>query len=282
MSKSHLVRTMRRTDFAQCVALTDLMNWGLVDEDFNFMVNLEAEGCFVAARENDILGLVTSVSFGKLGWIGNVIVSPKERKKGVGVALVSKAIEYLKNRGVETIGLYAYKNVVPFYKNLGFSPSSEYSWMICENSCWSGPEYSPLRKTDFPAIVEFDEACFGGTRMRLLKAIYESPYGLCCNLLEGTSSKAYLMAVKSDVSAEIGPWLCRKGYEEEAFQLLKSMGRELHGLETHIGLPTARHDLIGFVTDLGFRENFRVVRMYHGPHPQDKECILAMESLERG
>jgi hypothetical protein len=90
------------------------------------------------------------------------------------------------------------------------------------------------------------------------------------------------MAVKSDVSAEIGPWLCRKGYEEDAFQLFKSMGRELHGLETHIGLPTARHDLIGFVTDLGFRENFRVVRMYHGPYPQDKECILAMESLERG
>ena len=282
MSGSYTVRTIRRTDFAQCVALTDLMDWGLADEDFTFMVRLEAEGCFVAARGTNILGLVTSVSFGNLGWIGNVIVSPRERKKGVGAALVTRAVEYLKNRGVETIGLYAYKNVVPFYKNLGFSLSIEYSWMKCEYSNWGGAGYSHLRKTDFPAIVEFDEACFGGTRTRLLKAIYESPSSLCCSFLEEKCARAYLMAVKSQTSAEIGPWLCKKGYEEEAFQLFKSIGKELHGLETHIGLPTSRHDLISFVTDLGFKENFHVVRMYHGPHPQDKECVLAMESLERG
>jgi GNAT superfamily N-acetyltransferase len=276
------IRSIRQDDFRQAVALTDLINWGFNAEDFSFMTKIEPEGCFVAMKNTDVIGLITSVSLGHMGWIGNVIVATKERKKGIGAALVKKALNHLHHRGVKTVGLYAYRKVVPFYENFGFKSSRDYSWLVCRKSSWNGKTMPKLVSRDLPAILEFDEQCFGAPRKRLLETIYEFPYSVCVAAFREGRPTAYLMAVKSSFSAEIGPWVCECGYEEEGFRLFKSLGNELAGLETHVGVPSDKPELVGFLSSLGFAEDFPVVRMYCGPTPVDTDCVLAMESLERG
>ena len=57
------------------------------------------------------MGIATCISFGKVGWFGNLIVKEEIRHKGAGSLLVKHAIDYLQGKGVETIGLYAYPNL---------------------------------------------------------------------------------------------------------------------------------------------------------------------------
>jgi predicted N-acetyltransferase YhbS len=282
MNQSYGVRLLEQADYDQCITLTDQVNWGFDRQDFKFMTDLEKEGCFVAADGNKIIGLLTSASFGWLGWVGNVIVDPERRREGIGAALVKKALNYLGTRSVKTVGLYAYTNVVPFYETLGFKRDKPYSYMICDKADWKGGVYTPLQLRDLPEVVELDEDCFGTSRKRLLEAIYELPQSLCTISTDETGFDSYLMARRWNSSAEIGPWVSQQGHEEKAFQLLRSMGPMLHGVEAHIGVPADREDLVSFLSNLGFKEDFPLVRMYKGGFPEDGQCALAVESLERG
>jgi GNAT superfamily N-acetyltransferase len=273
---------MEARDVPRSVALTDLMNWGFEEEDFFFMMELEPRGCFVALKDDEVIGVVTSISFGSVGWIGNVIVSPEERRRGAGATLVSEALNHLKAEGVTAIGLYAYRNVIPFYESLGFKADRDFSWLMCGNVSWIGESMPELDSRDLEVVMEFDEQCFGASRKRLLETIYNSPQGICGAILDDGKPISYLMATKSSTSAEIGPWICMPGREEEGFHLFRSFGKALHGLEAHVGVPSDRSDVINFLSSLGFAEDFPVVRMFHGPVPPDRNCALAMESLERG
>lgn len=262
MSQSYSIRLIKKTDFSQAVTLTNLMNWGFDVEDFSYMLKIEEKGCFVAVRDNNVIGLITSISFRHMGWIGNIIVEPNERMKGIGAALVTEALNYLKARGVKTVGLYAYKKVVPFYEKFGFRFNRDYSWLVCRNARWTDGSFPRLSHINLPAVLEFDEKCFGASRKRLIETIYKSPQAVCGAVMRGNKPVTYLMAVKSSGSVEIGPWVCEPDEDDEGFNLFKSLGNELHGLETHVGVPSDRAELLSFLLKLGFTQDFPVVRMY--------------------
>ena len=117
---------MTREDYRFAVELTDSMNWNMVESDFEFMMELEKDGCFVAYDDSDRVGISTTITYGKIGWIGNVIVSEKRRKKGFGSLLVEHCLQYLMNQGAESIGLYAYTNRIRFYEKLGFKRNLDF------------------------------------------------------------------------------------------------------------------------------------------------------------
>jgi GNAT superfamily N-acetyltransferase len=282
MSQSYSIRLMEEKDTPRSVILTDLMRWGFDMDDFTFMLKLEPGGCFVAVKDDQVIGLIISISFGSVGWVGNIIVSPQDRMKGIGAALVSEALKHLRVEGVTAVGLYAYKNVVPFYESLGFRTDRDFSWMVCREVSWTGESMPTMDNGDFQAVLGLDELCFGASRKRLLEAIFGSPKGVCRVSLGEGKLVAYLMAVRASESVEIGPWVCERGNEKEGFRLFRSLGDQLRGLEAHVGVPSDRTDVIDFLSDLGFIEDFPVVRMFYGAIPSARDCVLAMESLERG
>jgi predicted N-acetyltransferase YhbS len=280
---AYSIRRMEKKDMAQSVALTDLMDWGLTEEDFAFNIGLEPGGCFVAVSEGErVVGVITSVAYGKVGWVGNVIVHPRRRDSGIGAALVSHALDHLTMRGVVTTGLYGYRNVVHFYERLGFRVSRPFSWMSCKTVSWMGEAAPSAEPTDIQAIVELDERCFGAPRQRLLRSLLASPFAVTRVALDQGKLISYVAATKFEETVEIGPWASVKGREQEGLQLFRSLGEELRGLEAHVGVPSDRPDLTRFLSDIGFAEEFPVNRMYHGQPLPDNRCTLAMESLERG
>lgn len=79
-------------------------------------MKLESEECLVLFEGLERVDIASTVSYGKIDWFGNLIVSENWRGKGAGSLLVRNSIKYLKNQNVETIGLYAYVERVPFYR----------------------------------------------------------------------------------------------------------------------------------------------------------------------
>ena len=90
--------------------------------EFEFLLSEFPQGCFAARGESgETAGFVTSLCHERSGWIGNLIVTPAYRGKGIGAALFRKALETLLDSGVETIWLTASKSGLPLYQKFGFT-----------------------------------------------------------------------------------------------------------------------------------------------------------------
>jgi ribosomal protein S18 acetylase RimI-like enzyme len=275
-------KKMKMDDFPFAVHLANKMNWNMTKEDFEFMLKLEPQGCLVLLHNQERLGIVTSVSFGKLGWFGNMIIKEEFRGNGAGSVLVDHAMDYLKNKGVETIGIYAYPHLVKFYRRFGFE--CDIDFLVLKGKATISSTHEMLReanKKDVPAITNFDSQCFGANRKKLLELIILNKYNLCYISTENSEIAGYVATKVYNKTVEVGPLVCRADREEEAEMLLKTMLSRLNGLEVFMYIPKKEASLLNILHKAGLKEDFRVVRMFSGPAVV-KNCIYAAESLERG
>jgi len=66
--------------------------------------------CFVAEKGNEIIGVILSGHDGRRGLIYHLAVKVSERERGVGNALIERAIEALKNEGITKVYIIVFKN----------------------------------------------------------------------------------------------------------------------------------------------------------------------------
>lgn len=89
--------------------------------DFAYYVPVAGDGFVVASKDGRVLGYVVAMANGREGWIQSIAVEPGSRRKGLGEALMSRALEHL--RGVELVSLLvSSRNVgaIRLYRKLGF------------------------------------------------------------------------------------------------------------------------------------------------------------------
>jgi len=272
---------MSAEDFDFAVSLTDVMSWNLARGDFEFMVELEPEGCFVLLRNGEKIGIVTTVIFDSVGWFGNLIVSEAYRKKGAGSMLASYAIRYLIGRKVKTIGLYAYVEKIPFYRKLGFAYDSDF--VVINGEGFASPTKSHVRKaekTDIEQIIKYDHSCLGFSRRKLLEPILLDEDNLCYISECFGDFSGYVVAKVYRGMAEIGPLICQQSDDKLAINLLATMLDRLAGFEVSM-CAAERSGILTRLKTYGFTESFHVARMFQGS-PLETDCICMAESLERG
>lgn len=277
------VEKMSTADFSFAVQLANTMNWNMTVEDFEFILKLEPEGCFILRNGSERLGMCTTISLGSLGWIGNLIVKEAYRKEGAGSLLLQQAIAYLKSKRTETIGLYAYPHLTSFYESFGFKPDIDFVVLQGKGSAFPQEDAKVhiADKQHIQKIIEFDRQCLGADRQKLLEAILQKAENLCYILPENVGISGYVAAKISAAAAEVGPLVCPVNHVEAAEKLLKAVLSKLNGLAVSICLPKKEAALLNLLRNAGFREAFRVVRMFLGPVAAIR-CIYVAESLERG
>jgi ribosomal protein S18 acetylase RimI-like enzyme len=276
------VGKMKTQDFPFAVDLANTMNWNMVVADFELAAKLEPDGCFILSRDSRRLGIATCVSYGKVGWFGNLIVQEEQRRKGAGSLLLKHAINYLKDNEVETIGLYAYPNLIEFYNRFGFEPDMDF--LVLQGKPSFSIKDVKLReatKQDIPALIEFDSQCFGASRKKLLEHILENKENLCYVSAAGDEVTGYVAAKVYGEMAEVGPLICPANHVDEAVLLLKTILSRLRGRSVFICIPKKETDLLAVLSNAGLQEDFRVARMFLGTAIVT-DCIYVAESLERG
>lgn len=109
-------------DIAPFLKLAAAEEWVAEPWEFEFLLTRYSQGCFVArTAEGECVGFVTSFRHHRSGWIGNLIVAPEFRGKGIGELLFKTVLEALLDSGVETVWLTASKSGMPLYQKFGFS-----------------------------------------------------------------------------------------------------------------------------------------------------------------
>jgi hypothetical protein len=138
-----------------------------------------------------------------------------------------------------------------------------------------------VKKQDIPALMEFDCQCFGAHRKKLLKSILLNTGNLCYISADGNEIIGYCAAKVYEEMAELGPLMCRQNRVDIAVTLLKTIVGKLRNFDVFTCVPTEENALLETLSKTGFRENFRVTRMFLGPAVA-KNCTYIAESLERG
>jgi predicted N-acetyltransferase YhbS len=278
------VEKMRVDDFLFAVQLANTMGWNMALDDFEFAAKLEPEGCFVLFNGSDRVGIATCVSFGRVGWFGNLVVTEAYRQRGAGALLVKSAIEYLKSTGAETVGLYAYPHLIGFYKQFGFRHDADFlvfqgkaASLVTEETV----QLQKAKKQDIPVIIDFDSQCFGANRKKLLEPILRDKSNLCYIAVDDHGIAGYCAATVYEEAAGVGPLMCRQNRDGIATALLQTILSKLKNHDIFTCAPTEETALLEVLSKAGLHEKFRVPSMFLGPAAA-KGCTYIAESLERG
>ncbi len=276
------VKTMLTKDYAFATELANTMNWNMAPEDFQFMASLEPNGCFVLFEGSKRVGIATCISYGKVGWFGNLIVQEDYRHRGAGSALVTRAVDYLQDKGVQTIGLYAYPNLSRFYGGLGFKSDEDFSVLCKEDfSSIASKTLPAVGRRQLSSINRLDSQCFGGDRKKLLESIVLEKDNVSYCISDSSGLVGYVAATIYETTAWIGPLVCQETRNDVAIFLVDSVLTKVDGKSVYAVVPKKEVALLELFLSLGFKEEFLVSRMFLGEKPA-KNCIYLAESLERG
>ncbi|MBC8223919.1 GNAT family N-acetyltransferase [Candidatus Bathyarchaeota archaeon] len=258
------IREMTAGDLDFCLEMFRITGWGNTADDVLRMISYEPGGCFAASLGRGDVGMVGSIGYGEVGYLGNLIVRPEHRGKGIGVALMKEAMEHLLESGAKSIRLDAVPKAIPLYQRLGFreeSLSLRFTGLASEKGS-TGCER--MIESDLPAVLSLDLSFFGAPRGRVLRRVYADFPTLCFVAREGPRLAGYIMAKEGEGRTRIGPWICEADEQGIAENLLHRLMDEVAGSTLWIGVPEGNQSSVEILERNGFISGPSSHRMCHG------------------
>lgn len=248
-----LLDRFSEADIDPFLALAEGEGWLCDRWEFTFLLQQFPQGCLVLRGGRGAIAYITSIGYGKSGWIGNLIVQPAARRHGIGWMMIEAAATALLQSGVETIWLTASEQGAGLYRRFGFQE-------IDRINRWSGRAGFNLRHRpviDEESLWAVDQAGWGERREALLKAVlkrgplYSVPGGfLCCQ--------------KWERAIQLGPWSCQS--RVEARQLLDDALTD--GYEkVFLDVPAANLTAGSLLVQRGLKLAGSTLLMYYGRPP---------------
>jgi ribosomal protein S18 acetylase RimI-like enzyme len=265
--ESLFVRTLAQADLEFAYELDVGERWNDTEDDLLRMYEYEPKGCFIAEVDQKPAGHVFSVIYGKLGWIGLLIVKPEYRRKRIATRLMHTVIDYLSQRGVQTIRLEAATGISELYRKLGFIDeydSLRFSKTVEKPDQQMKGSSRQIKKEDIKGIAWFDKKYFGADRTRVLRRLFAENPRLCFAEFDGTSIDGYIMCRRAKSGYVIGPFVCNPENEETAEGLLQICMNRLGNTTVYVGVPATSKSAVDLLTRHGFMRYSRSIRMRFG------------------
>ena len=255
-------RVMTREDKMFFTQLMDMVGWGMTPQDYSRMLKFSPDGLFIASIDGFDLGMISTINYGKIAWIGNLVVLPNSRGKGIGEGLMMKSMEYLKGEGVESIKLDSVQLAIPLYRRLGFRDeyrSLRYKGVASENRVSTPIQ---MKVEDLKIVGEYDQSVFKAPRHNLLRYVYKKNPELAFTAWDSEKLVGYIMAKYGKFNVKIGPWQSES--PEIAEELLYSVMNQVVGYDLWVGLPEGNTHGVSILEKLGFSANPSSLRMCYG------------------
>jgi len=286
------VRLWKRTDTNYVADSVEQARWGYTKSDVERCWRCEPNGCFIAEVSHEPVGHVFSINYGKMGWIGLLIVKEEHRQRGIGTLLTRTAMDYLRNAGADTIRLEAVERAVPLYQRLGFVEefdSLRFSKQLKQGEGFASSIQTTIvgmEEEDLDAVARFDSRYFGANRLRVLNSLYRESPQLCFVARKKNLVAGYIMGRKIPNAYRIGPWVCTNEHQQVASNLLFACINAMDSIETEvrIGAPAPNKAGTKLMEKLGFKLVSKSVRMVWGKrkHQGDVNGVYGIGGPEKG
>jgi len=269
------VRPFEKKDIDFAYEMNVREQWNDRKDDIKRMFNYEPNGSFVAEVKDSPVGHVFAISYGKLGWIGLLIVKVEYRKKGVGTLLTKRAIDYLLHCGVETIKLEAVPQISSLYRRLGFIDefdSLRFKLARGKTIPNRSDSPAPIEKKNIMKIAEFDAGFFGAERTSVLVSLYEENPKLCFVSYEGSEVAGYIMCRRAKSGYTLGPFVCNPENPQAAKELLARCIQKLGVSKTlYVGVPAVNKKGTEILREFGFEQYSKSIRMRLGKNVKNEK-----------
>jgi len=254
-------------DIASFLTLAEEEGWICDRWECEFLLRSFPQGCFVRREDGNTRGYITSIRYGRSGWIGNLLVHPDVRRRGAGRELMERAVSALLNSGVETVWLTASEEGAGLYRKLGFMP-------IDSVQRWSGK--GAVNRALKPAALDIDllravdRVGWGDRRETLLRVT-------CGRGRLHTSSGGFLCCQEWSIGTQLGPWGCLIG--AQAGQLLDQVLTDGNDA-VFLDVPAGNFAAAALLGKRGFSVKGSSTLMYLGDEPlYQPGSIYALASM---
>jgi GNAT superfamily N-acetyltransferase len=159
-------------DLPRIAVMRHAAGWPVQDWALRAVLEPPQARCLVAVdRADRVMAVGSGISYGSFGIVGNMIVDPSLRRRGVGAAILVAVMDFLADRGCSRLELFATDEGRLLYERYGFAPTAPGMSAVVDRT-------APLRAADVepsdasPASLDelaaYDAPRFGGDRRPLL------------------------------------------------------------------------------------------------------------------
>ncbi len=275
------IRAMTAADLSLGMRLKEQAGWNQTDADWQRVLDLQPDGCFVAEWDGRPVGTAAAVVFGSVAWIMMVLVDEALRGRGIGTRLMQHALADLDARSIRAIRLDATPLGRPVYEKLGFQ--TEYELARFEHpgavvtAAASTPEVTPEH---LDTVYALDRQATGTDRSRLLARLYSerpSAFAVFCD----KTFAGYRAFRTGSRAVQIGP--AAANAPEAGRALLDGILAQCGPVPVFVDIPLDNHPAIEWAQTKQFRLQRRLTRMWRGERVVDRPTqIWAAFGPEKG
>ncbi len=273
--------TMTHRDIPFGLEMTNAESWGYLRDDFERLLCLSPEGCFVAQEDTALAGLVTTLWYNTYGFIGTLIVSAQFRGQNIGEKLMRHAIKYLTDRGVTTIELDGVFPAAPLYRRLGFK-DKYFSLRLQRQPQKSQPQEITAQPNKYSVneLIVFDTNLAGYDRSFLIQRYFDEFQGHLIAVGYQSINAYAFVKPRENNSYSVGPFVAAS--EKSARNVLETIVTKYSGSLITLGAPEINHTAIDLYRESGFIHTLPSLRMYYGNRIKLDDHIFGMISAEKG
>jgi ribosomal protein S18 acetylase RimI-like enzyme len=259
-----VIRTMKKNDISFAARCTSGEGWLTeTGQDFREFLEHDARGCLIAEWKGRRCGICIATRYGDRGFIGEMIIRPAFRGKGLGSQVFRRAVDYLLKEGCRSISLDAVPRAASLYEAFGFKK-------ICRSLRFSGSlsgapssRVRAMRSEDFAAVCSLDRNAFGADRSFFLrKRLGENPE-LANVRIDDDRITGYIFGRRRDTLIWAGPWWVER-ISGGGAELLQSFALGAQGAAISLGILEKNAGAVALVRALGFEDkpeaSLRMVR----------------------
>ena len=255
-------RAFGRQDIEFAVAQTSREGWDNTDSTFRVCLSHDPEGCFIAEIDGQRAGIITTTRYVRSAWVGNLIVAPDFRRRGIGQQLMEHAMGQLEAIGIRTFWLEADPMGVSIYKRLGFVPQFEsprFQKKPPHTAGRGGTE--PMLASDLGAVRTIDAFCFGDDRGNLLGKLRDIARAAYCARVNGRVV-GFAMALPSAAGVRLGPCVADDSFA--AGKLIDSILGDFPDQTIVVAVPGVNESATRLLESREFARGLPSLRMRRG------------------
>jgi GNAT superfamily N-acetyltransferase len=277
-----LIRAMTTADIPAGMRLKEQAGWNQLEADWRRLLELQADGGFVAEWDNVAVGTVTTCRFGPVAWVAMMLVDERHRGRGIGRALLTHALNVLDAQGVRSVRLDATPLGRPLYDSLGFLAEATFTRFqgILPDAGESHEILGTGPRDALERVCALDREVTSTDRGRLLRRLAdEHPDAL--RVVDGTRGVAgFLMARPGSRAIQIGPCVA----DDRAGPLLLADARTRYARKpVFLDIPATHVAAQELAASWGLAAGRLLTRMGRGPRvAEDLERLWASAGPEKG
>lgn len=271
-----MIRAMRRSDVADAMALKESAGWNQTAADWELLLAVEPEGCWVYEADGRAVGATTAVAYETaLAWIGMVLVLPEYRRRGIARALLAHALDWCDRRGIECVKLDGTDMGRPLYLQAGFVDEEPIERWGGTAAAAAGEPAERLVSVEDAAA--HDRAAFGADRGRILEALIAAHPADAWAVSNG-----YALTRPGSRARFFGP--CVAGDPAAARRLARAALASCSGEAVFWDLLPANQAAVDLARESGLKPLRRLMRMARpaGRKLGRPECVFGACGFEYG